>query len=97
MIGPTPIPARDRPAAVGLFEGLFFLDTRFSVGRWQLVVRDSVGGTPSARTLCFDLVVGGDPDGAVVAVADFVLPAAHYLVQELDGGILAKGKNPYLP
>lgn len=80
----------------GLFQYNLFLGPFFSVGRHTVVYRYLVGTYLGQVVDEFEVVAGGDTDGAVIAACWFEKPHAAFVVQQLDSGQLVKGRNPRL-
>lgn len=87
---------RDRYGAAGLFSYRLPLGSTFSVGKWSASVAWKVSGTGRLRVFQFEIVPGGDEDGAIVSQYFLERPQANYLVQRTDGGARTFGRNPRL-
>lgn len=78
----------------GLFVCPYFLQS-FSPGTCQVVFRWPVGFTTSLVAVgYFEVVPGGNDDGAVISMFYFETPQGRYLLQQTDAGIIKQGKNP---
>jgi hypothetical protein len=76
---------------LSVFFGALFTtaDRYFAIVRWT----DS-GGNGVQAVYPFELMPGGNSDGAVIAMAEVVRPDARYLLCSTDGGLLVRRKNP---
>ena len=90
------MPVLDRFGVTGLFQANVRLDTDFSPGRYTVVYRWLAGSFQGVEYSSFEVVAGGDADGAVIAAFWYERPHADFLVQQLDSGKLVRGKNPRL-
>lgn len=93
VIAGVPMPKIDN-AEVGLFRRVFFLDRRFSIGRYRSISRWKVGSYLGVQIDHWEITAGGDPDGSVIGMAYHEMPFASFIVQQLDSGNLVRGKNP---
>lgn len=87
-------PVLDAGSTTGLFQRNVFLGNLFSTGRHQVVFRYLVGSYLGQVTDDFEILAGGDPDGAVIAAHWYERPHAGFVVQQKDSGKLIKGRNP---
>lgn len=67
----------------GFAAGLYTVYYRYLLGTYEALVEDT-----------FEIVAGGDKDGAVISMYYFDRPQAKYVVMQLDSGKLVKGRNP---
>lgn len=88
------IPAMDQQTVTGLFGMRLFLGGAFAAGIHQVLYKYTAGSFTNVITQMFQILPGGDPDGAVVSMYGFRLPFATFLVHQLDSGKVQKGKNP---
>lgn len=88
------VPVVDRFGQTGLFGHRLFLDGRFSAGRYTVYYRYLVGTYQGVVEDTFEVVAGGDGDGAVIALNYYERPHAVFCVFQLDSGRLVKGRNP---
>ena len=79
---------------VGQFRLSLFLDTRFSVGRYEIVKRWTVGTYHGVEIDVLDVTAGGHADGAIISMFYHEMPQANFIIQQTDGGKLRRGKNP---
>ncbi len=91
------MPVVDRYGTTGLFQLSTFLDARFSAGRYTAVYRYEVGSYEGLVEEVFEIVAGGDPAGAVIAMHYYDRPHAKFVVMQLDGGSLLARRNPRVP
>jgi hypothetical protein len=88
------IPIMDRYGQTGLFQYNQFLDGRFSVGHYTVIFYYTAGSYLGIDTDEFDLVAGGNEEGAVISMYYFAKPHASFVVQQTSGGLLFAGRNP---
>ena len=72
----------------------FFLGSAAILGTYTIGYSYVVAGTPGTATGSFDVIIGGDLGGAVIALYAYARPEAQYVVAQLSSGMLAMGKNP---
>lgn len=89
-------PPLDRPNAPGLFQMVLHLGGRFPVGYYEAFYTYSVGlgSNNPVEHDSFQVVAGGDPRGAVLALYALNKPHAQFLIQQCDSGKILKGSNP---
>ena len=87
---------RDRYGATGLFLYRTPLNATFAVGKWSASVAWKAAGVGRVRAFQFEIVAGGDANGAVVGLYFLERPQANYVVQKTDGGARSFGRNPRL-
>ncbi len=80
----------------GTFRLSQFLGPAFAAaGLYSLLVRyTDAAGQGRLLTGWFNLLPGGSPDGAVVAMQQVKRPAGQYLLWQTDSGRLVRGLNP---
>lgn len=83
----------ERTNAVGLFVFPLYLMS-FTVGTCQCVFRWITGGVSHVIVGYFEIVAGGNDDGAVISMFYFNTPQGKFIVHQTDAGILKMGKNP---
>lgn len=88
------IPQIDPKGQTGLFAYRLFLNGVYGVGYYRALFRYRVGSHIEIAEDSFEIMEGGDQDGAVIALHDYVQPNAEYLLQQRDGGRLFAGANP---
>lgn len=81
-------------SVVGLFRLNLFLDGRFAVGVYEVVKRWAVGTYIGVQIDRFEIIAGGDTNGAVISMFYHEMPQANFVVYQTDGGRLKRGKNP---
>ena len=74
-----------------------FLDGRFSVGSYDVIVEWEIGGTVYAESGTFAVVAGGDSGGAVIAMVLHHRPESDFVVYQTTAGTLERGRGPKLP
>jgi hypothetical protein len=67
-----------------------------ALGNYSVTYTYQVAGVPGESTAAFEVIPGGDPGGAVVAMASVERPLARYIVAQLASGRLVQGTNPRL-
>lgn len=80
------LPACDRSRATGLFVYRLALDDSFVPGRYHAYFAWTSSGVVRARAANFDVVAGGDADGAVVSLHHLGRPQGDKTVAKTDGG-----------
>jgi hypothetical protein len=88
------LPAVDQTFITGLFGYRLFLGSLFNTGQYRVFYRYRNGSYDFMDFDTFEVVPGGDPGGAVIAMYPFRTPGANCLIQQLDGGTIVRGKNP---
>lgn len=88
------LPPLERYTQTGLFHARLILDSTFTAGLYRVTYYWSVGSFRGLDEDGFEVMPGGDADGAVVALHWFSRPQAKFLVQSLDSGKLVQGRNP---
>jgi hypothetical protein len=89
-------PAADRPRAPGLCSYRLSLGTSFGTGLYSVALCYRVFGAAYLRTHTFEVIEGGDPNGAVVSMFPVERPQGRYLVSRTDAGTRTFGRNPGL-
>lgn len=99
----TPITGHDTvtmpPKFLGLLTGWFESEIRlsstFSAGRYNVLIEYSIsGGHTGAEQHSFDVVAGGNANGAYIGLQWYPRPHAKFLVGLLDSNTLEARKNP---
>ncbi len=93
-VGSMSLPAVDANFITGLFGYRLFLGALFAVGLYTVVYTYQIGATVYADQDTFEIIPGGDPNGAVVSLFPFLPGVNTFLIKQLDGGALVFGKNP---
>jgi hypothetical protein len=89
------VPPPEPISQPGLFTFGLHLDGRFAPGRYAVRFSYTVlGATRVPKLATFEVLPGGDPDGAALAMYHFQRPHAAFLVRQLDSGKIVKGRNP---
>lgn len=87
------IAPRDR-SVNGSFEREFFLGSTYPAGKYTARVAYSAGGSAYPRLYRFEVVGGGNEDGAFIAQAFYEKPDSPHVVGSQDGGDLVPRRNP---
>ena len=82
------------PYITGLFEHKRLLDSSYSTGKYYFALQWAISSTDYMRLGIFEILAGGDADGAVMGMNWFELPESKQVVMALDGGALRAGRNP---
>lgn len=90
------LPAQDRAVVTGFFSYRLFLNSSYAPGLYRVNYRYRIGSFHVLEQDQFEILPGGDPAGAVIAMFDFEKPDAVFIVQSLDSGRIVRGKNPRL-
>ena len=90
------MPIMDRYQNTGWFQLPVKLNTDFATGLYRAVMIYVVGSYYGLDEDTFEVIAGGDTDGAALAMAWYQRPHAAYVVQQMDSGKLNFGRNPYL-
>ena len=88
------IPVIDRYQVTGLFTYTLFLDQSYAAGGYRAVFSWRSGTFRGLTVDHIEVLAGGDGRGAVIAMHYYLRPHARFLVQELNSGLLIKGRNP---
>ncbi len=90
------MPIEDRYILTGWFRATLFLGRLYSTGFYTVVYYYSTGSeaTHGVDTDNFEIVGGGNVNGAVVGTYFYSRPEANYIVQGLESGQIIKGRNP---
>ena len=92
-------PIVDRYVVTGLFIYPLRLDASFPAGRYTATAFYRVSGAANYHGIdsdVFEVVSGGDPDGAIVTQHYWSRPEAVFLVQQTEAENLLLRRNPYL-
>lgn len=90
------IPPKDSGRRVGYFHHFIRLGRTFDAGWYTVLLEWSADGGAYHGVVDghFEVLPGGDPDGAVIAMHYFQTPRDDYLVWQTDAGALKRGRNP---
>jgi hypothetical protein len=88
------LPPADPIGSPGLFLHALHLGRLFAAGEYRVRYSWTAGGLPRSATGSFTILPGGHPDGTVIAMYRFRRPHADFIIQQLDGGVRVKGRNP---
>lgn len=88
------LPPVDRGVIDGLFVGRLLLDDRFDLGHYNVAINFVAAAVKHLAVDHFEVVDGGDVDGAVVSMTFYQRPHANFLVQRLSSGQRLIGRNP---
>jgi hypothetical protein len=64
------------------------------VGRYVVRISWVVTSVERVATSSFDVIGGGDPGGAVIALHEVLRPPRRHVVAQLTAGVLVSGSNP---
>lgn len=92
------VPHVDPGGQTGLFGMRVFLGADFAVGYYTATWSwsDTSGAHAGVEFSTFEIVAGGNSNGAVVAITHHHTPAANYVVKQLTRGAISKGRTPRL-
>lgn len=90
------IPVSDRYGQTGLFSFRLFLDSTFATGHYSVTFTWIQGTDVGCSVGEFDIVAGGDADGAIIALHRYQTANAQFIMREMDSGELRAGRNPSL-
>lgn len=85
---------RDRFQLTGYFQTNLRLDSRFTVGNYQVLYTWSIGGTAYSEQDDFEVLPGGHADGAALSLFYVPRPQADYLLLGMDSGKILRRRNP---
>ena len=89
------LPIADRYKVTAFFKRHIQLDSDYSAGYYQVVYDWNIsGGYHGTKVEHFQVVAGGDADGAVISVEKLERPEAQYLLYKVDSGAILAGRNP---
>lgn len=90
------IPIEDAGAVTGFFNYRLFISPAFDVGKYTAVYHWNDGSHAGAEVDVFEVIGGGNNEGTVISMREFVRPHARFVVHQLDSGKLKRGRNPRL-
>ena len=99
LIDTVTIPVVYKPSATEYyFERRWRLDSDYSAGTYMLVYQYETGAGANVVAQCqtFDIVAGGNSDGAVIGQYFQDVPEAQQVVYQLDGGRMVSRRFPRL-
>lgn len=88
------MPVIDRYTVTGLFSYPLRLNASFPAGRYSATVFYRASGYHGLEVHPFEVVAGGDADGAIVAQAFWQRPEATYLIQQTEADNILLKRNP---
>jgi len=88
------MPVLDKPNTTGLFMYPLLLNSSFTTGRYSATYFANAGGYPNLEVDAFEVVAGGDSEGAVITQAFWSRPEASYLVQQTEAGSVLLKRGP---
>ena len=94
LIRQVQAPIVDRYVATGIFIYPLFLDSGFPAGRYTATHFYAVGSYTGLDVDYFEVVSGGDPEGAIISEHYWQRPEATYLIQETEAESLLLRRNP---
>lgn len=83
-------------SVVGYFQDRIQLDATFTVGGYDVLFTYKVAGAQRMQQCRFEVVAGGDPDGAIIAAYFVRSDQQSHVIIQTDTGICARHKNPRL-
>ncbi len=90
------LPIQDRQDLDGWFGASLLLDSRFVEGPGRVLYQYTVSGTAGGQVDQFEIVPGGQADGAGLALVYYSRPASDFVLQQVDSGRLLRRRNPRL-
>lgn len=96
IVAAKEIPILDRYGVTAMFRYRLPLDGRFSAGSYMVSYTYTVGSLVVFDIDAFQITAGGDINGAVISMTEFVRPHAKFIVYQTDQRLLLYGKNPRL-
>ena len=93
IYGPVKMPPGDFYGVDGYFVLPVRLGSLFAVGRYAVAI-SYAAPDPTLTVARFEIVAGGDVDGAVTALTFYRRPHANFLVGRLDSDQRMLAKNP---
>lgn len=96
IVNEKTIPVLDRFGTTGLFGIWLYLTSAFAAGQYAAVYSWTSGVFTGRFVEQFEVVAGGNADGAVISMYYYQRPHARFVVQQLDSGRLVKNRNPSL-
>jgi len=100
IVATLTLPSINRHRATGIFGQRLFLGTlagsgiSYSAGKHFVYYEWAISATAGASLDVFDIVASGHADGTPVAMTHYDRPHADFLLFQLDGGKLVRGRNP---
>ncbi len=96
LVASLRLPIRDRQDLDGWFQTSLLLDSRFSTGLYRVVYQYTISGVAGGDTDTFEVVPGGQADGAGLALVYYSRPASDFCLLQSDSGRLIRKRNPRL-
>jgi len=97
LVQQVQMPIQDRYVVTGFFVYPLRLGSSYSAGRYTATHFYRVTGANNFHGLgvdYFEVVAGGDSDGAIVTQAYWQRPEATYLIQQTESGNVNLKRNP---
>ena len=89
------IAADEQGITVGFFRQPMMLDARFAAGRYTVRFRwQDSGANHRTEMHSFQVLPGGNADGAIIAMHHAERPQGRFLIMQTDTGLLKRGLNP---
>lgn len=91
------MPVHDRYSVTGLFVYPLRLNSSFSAGRYSATAFYRVTGGNNYHGIeidYFEIVAGGDADGAIITQHYWARPEAKYIIQQTESGNTNLKRNP---
>lgn len=96
VIAAKEIPINDRYRTTAMFLYRQPLDGRFSAGTYLASYTYTVGSLGVFEVDSFEVMAGGNADGAAISLTQFTRPHARLMVWQTDMRKLLYGRNPRL-
>ncbi len=84
----------DPGSVTGLFILNLFLGEEFDIGHYSAVINYTANSVKKLAVCHFEVVDGGDENGAIISMAAYRCPHAFFLVQKLDSNKRRLARNP---
>lgn len=88
------LPIKNRYKVTAYFEKRHRLSSSYSAGRYLIVYQWVISATTYQAAAVFDIIEGGNADGAVIALQGVSRPEAIKVLYETESGKLNVGRNP---
>jgi len=96
LVATKKMPVVDRFGATGVFMLPLPVGAAFAVGHYVVTYHFKISSYQGVESDQFEIVSGGNKDGAVIAAHWYERPHGHFIVQQTDAGKLIQGRNPSL-
>lgn len=96
VVGGVRLPVVEPSAAPAYFAGTLFLNSSYPAGEYAVVYRWKISGVNNSQADHFEVIPGGNADGAVAGLYRYDRPHANHLVNKRRSGKIYRGRNPRL-